>query len=92
MEIVMTAAGVGTLGADNAWSGFVRKSHEIWGLVTGWGLDRNVKEAYRFIVENYSDGKSIETGERDQIFILGSAAALTARVFWPASSMLWGCA
>lgn len=80
-QLVYYDPGVGTLGADGAWSSFVRKSHEIWGLATGWGLDRNVKEAYRFIVENYVDGKASESGERDQIYIFGfSRGAYCARV------------
>jgi uncharacterized protein (DUF2235 family) len=80
-QLVYYDPGVGTLGGDGAWSGFLRKSQEIWGLATGWGLDRNVKEAYRFIVENYDDGKSSKTGERDRIYIFGfSRGAYSARV------------
>ena len=80
-QLVYYDPGVGTLGADGAWSRFLRKVHEVWGLATGWGLDRNVKEAYRFIVENYDDGKSSEGGERDRIYIFGfSRGAYSARV------------
>ncbi|MBB4303359.1 uncharacterized protein (DUF2235 family) [Rhodobium orientis] len=80
-QLVYYDPGVGTLGADGAWSRFLREAYEIWGLATGWGLDRNVKDAYRFIVENYDAGKSSEDGERDQIYIFGfSRGAYSARV------------
>ncbi len=82
-QIVFYDPGVGTFGAENAWSYTYRKAIEIWGLATGWGLDRNVKEAYRFIVENYDDGKRQEgeDEERDRIYIFGfSRGAYTARV------------
>ncbi|PHR86350.1 MAG: hypothetical protein COA80_19720 [Leeuwenhoekiella sp.] len=81
-QLVYYDPGVGTFGAEGAWSRCWRKAHEIWGLATGWGLDHNVKEAYRFIVENYEDGKQAgEGGERDRIYILGfSRGAYSARV------------
>jgi uncharacterized protein (DUF2235 family) len=80
-QIVYYDPGVGTFGADGAWSHLVRKSCEIWGLATGWGLDQNVKEAYRFIIENYDDGKARKPAERDQLFIFGfSRGAYSARV------------
>jgi uncharacterized protein (DUF2235 family) len=77
-QLVYYDPGVGTFGADNAWSRIVRNASEIWGMATGWGLDVNVKEAYRFLVENYTrDAK----GARDRIYIFGfSRGAYTARV------------
>jgi uncharacterized protein (DUF2235 family) len=77
--------GVGTFGADNAWSKLWRKTVEVWGLATGWGLDQNVKEAYRFLVENYRPGARDKSGKRleedDRIFIFGfSRGAYTAHV------------
>lgn len=82
-QVVYYDPGVGTFGADNAWSRFWRKAHEAWGLATGWGLDVNVKEAYRFLVENYDNGKRLRKSdlERDRIFIFGfSRGAYSARV------------
>ena len=90
-QIVFYDPGVGTFGAENSWSYSYRKAIEVWGLLTGWGLDQNVKEAYRFIVEHYDDGKGAgnnveqETGtdkrKRDCIYIFGfSRGAYTARV------------
>ncbi len=83
-QIVYYDPGVGTLGAADAWSPFYRKSIEIWGLATGWGLDENVKGAYRFLVENYDAGTPDDHGghpDRDRIYIFGfSRGAYTARV------------
>jgi uncharacterized protein (DUF2235 family) len=77
-QLVFYHPGVGTFGAEGAWSHFWRKAVEIWGMVTGWGLDANVKEAYRFLVENYERDSS---GERDRIYIFGfSRGAYSARV------------
>ncbi|MGO4564017.1 DUF2235 domain-containing protein [Rhizobium sp. 2YAF20] len=84
-QIVYYDPGVGTFGAANAWSDAYRKTVEVWGLATGWGLDQNVKDAYRFIVENYehgpldSDGNSVGAGDR--LYIFGfSRGAYSARV------------
>ncbi|QGM99880.1 DUF2235 domain-containing protein [Methylocystis parvus] len=82
-QLVYYDPGVGTFGAENAWLRFWRKAVEIWGLATGWGLDHNVKEAYRFLVENYDDGRRGGGGQssRDSIYIFGfSRGAYTARV------------
>ncbi len=75
-QIVWYDPGVGTIGL--AWLGVWRKLIEIFGLATGFGLDKNVKEAYRFLVENY---QREEDGARDRIFIFGfSRGAYSARV------------
>ena len=68
-QLVFYDPGVGTFGAENAWLALYRKAAEVCGLITGWGLDANVKEAYRFLVENYDDGtreKSAERGRADR--------------------------
>ncbi|TDK39752.1 DUF2235 domain-containing protein [Rhizobium deserti] len=82
-QIVYYDPGVGTFGAEDDWSGLSRNFYEFIGLATGWGLDHNVKEAYRFLVENYDRGPS--EGERhpdrDRIYIFGfSRGAYSARV------------
>lgn len=83
-QLVYYDPGVGTFGGDSSWFRSGSKIREIWGLATGMGLDRNVKEAYRFLVENYNSGKAADggsPGERDRIFISGfSRGAYTARV------------
>lgn len=72
-QVVFYDPGVGTFGAENAWSYYYRKAIEIWGLATGWGLDQNVKEAYKFLIEYYDDGKrpNGKNEDPDQIFIFG---------------------
>ncbi len=78
-QLVYYDPGVGTFGPANAWSYSYRKAYEIWGLATGWGLDQNVKEAYRFLAETYFDGKPGSTA--DEIYLFGfSRGAYTARV------------
>ncbi|MFA1627956.1 DUF2235 domain-containing protein [Rhizobium mongolense] len=83
-QIVYYDPGVGTFGAANAWSRLLRKSYEVFGLATGWGLDQNVKEAYRFLVENYDRGPpdaARRHSDRDRIYIFGfSRGAYSARV------------
>ncbi|GAB1584704.1 MULTISPECIES: DUF2235 domain-containing protein [Phyllobacteriaceae] len=82
-QLVYYDPGVGTIGPENAWLRFWRKAVEIWGVLTGWGLDRNVKEAYRFLVENYDKGKrqGENSAGRDVICIFGfSRGAYSARV------------
>lgn len=80
-QVVFYDPGVGTFGAENTLSRAWRKTSEIWGLVTGWGLDQNVLEAYRFILDNYDRGDPEKPGSRDRIYILGfSRGAYTARV------------
>ena len=82
-QIVLYDPGVGTFGAANAVSYYYRKAVEIWGLATGWGLDQNVKETYKFLVENYDDGMrdGKRVSEPDNIYLFGfSRGAYTARV------------
>ena len=78
-QIVYYDPGVGTIGDETAWLRVWRKAQEIWGMATGWGLDTNVKEAYRFLVETYEKGEG--SADRDRIYILGfSRGAYSARV------------
>jgi uncharacterized protein (DUF2235 family) len=81
-QLVYYDPGVGTIGAENAWFRFWRDAGEVWGMATGWGLDQNVKEAYRFLVENYErGGKDDDRSDRDRIYIFGfSRGAYSARV------------
>jgi uncharacterized protein (DUF2235 family) len=73
--------GVGTLGADGSWLRLWRRMTEVWGLATGWGLDSDVKQAYRFIVENYDRSPGQDASEPDKICIFGfSRGAYAARV------------
>lgn len=77
-QLVYYDPGVGTFAAEGAWSSIRRKASEIWGMATGYGIDANVKEAYRFLVHNYTRGPA---GEHDNIYIFGfSRGAYSARV------------
>jgi uncharacterized protein (DUF2235 family) len=82
-QIVYYDPGVGTFGAEGNWSSLSRDAYEFLGLATGWGLDHNVKEAYRFLVENYDCGplEGTRHPDRDRIYIFGfSRGAYSARV------------
>ena len=65
--------GVGTISNSNAWARFKNRAKGVFGLATGYGLDTNVLEAYKFLTKNYQDG--------DQIYLFGfSRGAYTIRV------------
>jgi uncharacterized protein (DUF2235 family) len=65
--------GVGTLARPNPWTKFKQDAATVFGLATGYGLDENVLAAYRFLIDNYSDG--------DDIYLFGfSRGAYTVRV------------
>jgi len=79
-QLVYYDPGVGTIGGQGSWSRLAQDASEVWGMATGMGIDDNVKEAYRFLVEHYDDGKATD-GERDRICIFGfSRGAYTARM------------
>ena len=82
-QLVYYDPGVGTLGGGNVWLQSWHKVMEVWGMMTGFGLDKNVLEAYRFLVTHYDNGKRDDGNhvDRDRIFIFGfSRGAYTARV------------
>jgi len=82
-QLVFYDPGVGTFGSSGNISYYYRRATEIWGLITGWGLDQNVLEAYRFIAEHFDDGRQNgkKVREPDKICIFGfSRGAYTARV------------
>ena len=72
-QIVFYDPGIGTISSSDPWSRLKANALGVWGLMTGWGLDGNLLEAYRFLVDNYVDG--------DRVFLLGfSRGAYTIRV------------
>jgi len=82
-QTVFYDPGVGTFGAENALSQTWRKTVELYRLATGRGIDDNVKEAYRFLIETYDDGRRAggRQEEPDRIFLFGfSRGAYTARM------------
>ncbi|SNY92454.1 Uncharacterized alpha/beta hydrolase domain [Cohaesibacter sp. ES.047] len=79
-QLVYYDPGVGTFGSDDTFSRMRRKATELVGLAFGRGINENVMEAYRFLIENYDDGRSNNT-EPDRIYLFGfSRGAYTVRV------------
>ena len=65
--------GIGTISNSGAWSRWKNKAKGVFGLATGYGLDTNVLDAYRFLVRHYQDG--------DEVYLFGfSRGAHTVRV------------
>lgn len=72
-QIAYYDPGVGTIGNSDPWSRFKHKAKGVFGLVTGYGLDENVLDAYKFLIRNYQPD--------DKIYLLGfSRGAYTVRV------------
>jgi uncharacterized protein (DUF2235 family) len=64
--------GVGTVATENSWQRLRARLGAYFGLVTGAGLDDNILDAYRFLVETYEEG--------DRVFLFGfSRGAYTVR-------------
>ncbi|EEE35730.1 conserved hypothetical protein [Rhodobacteraceae bacterium KLH11] len=65
--------GVGTISNSGAWNRFKNKLKGVFGLATGYGLDANVLDAYRFLIHHFEEG--------DEIYLFGfSRGAHTVRV------------
>lgn len=65
--------GVGTVGASEDWVRWKSNTERVLGLATGYGLDNNVLNAYRFILREYKRG--------DELYFFGfSRGAYTVRV------------
>lgn len=80
-QLVFYDQGVGTLKQTETWGRRWQQFKNILGLAFGLGLDRNVLQAYEFIVANYAEYRSGKKTIRDKIFIFGfSRGAHTARV------------
>jgi uncharacterized protein (DUF2235 family) len=72
-QIVYYDPGVGPVSSSDAWSRLKANARGVFGLLTGYGLDENVLDAYRFLLNTYEDG--------DQVFLFGfSRGAYTVRV------------
>ena len=88
-QIVFYDQGVGTLGHRYTWGRKFQELKMLLGLCFGLGLDQNVLNAYKFIVNNYAEYKleNVDAESRkkitirDRIYIFGfSRGAHTARV------------
>ena len=72
-QVVFYDPGVGTLARPNPWTKLRQDTVAVLGLATGYGLDDNVLNAYRFLIQHYEEG--------DDIFLFGfSRGAYTVRV------------
>jgi uncharacterized protein (DUF2235 family) len=71
-QLIYYSPGVGTVGDYDSWQLAKQKVREFLGLATGYGLDENVLDAYRFLCTHYEDG--------DEIWLFGfSRGAYTVR-------------
>ena len=72
-QVAFYDPGVGTISDSGAWASFKNKAKGVFGLATGYGLDKNVLDAYKFLIHNYEEG--------DNIYLFGfSRGAHTVRV------------
>jgi uncharacterized protein (DUF2235 family) len=72
-QLVYYSPGVGTVGDYDTWQLIKLRVREFLGLATGYGLDENVLDAYRFLCTHYEEG--------DAIWLFGfSRGAYTVRV------------
>lgn len=62
-QVVYYNPGVGTIGLSSEWGRVFQNAKGIFGLATGYGLDDNIMDAYRFICQRYEDG--------DKLFFFG---------------------
>ena len=62
-QLVLYDPGIGTSGELNPWAQLRMQLQRTFGLATGWGLDENVLQSYKFLMHNYQDG--------DHIYLLG---------------------
>src|SRR5687767_570280 len=71
-QLVYYDPGIGTLSSSDAWFRFKNEANTIFGLLTGYGLDQNILDAYDFLIDTYVEG--------DQVYFLGfSRGAYTVR-------------
>jgi uncharacterized protein (DUF2235 family) len=64
--------GIGAIGADDPWTRLTQNTKGVFELATGYGLDDEILEAYRFLGTHYEKG--------DRVFLFGfSRGAYTVR-------------
>ena len=54
-QVVYYIPGIGTFGGDDWWSGLARNFIHVFGLATGWGLDRTILDGYAFLCDHYEE-------------------------------------
>jgi len=64
--------GIGAIGQQDEWSRLKQNAKTVFGLATGFGLDDNILNAYRFLAHQYDS--------QDDIYLFGfSRGAYTVR-------------
>lgn len=72
-QLTFYQPGIGTIAMPDSWGRWRQRFRAIFEMATGYGLDRDVLNAYRFLCEHYEDG--------DRIYLFGfSRGAYTVRV------------
>src|SRR6516164_1293873 len=51
--------GIGTIGNRDPWSRVKQDTKAVFGLATGYGLDRDILGAYEFVCQHYEKGDSL---------------------------------
>jgi uncharacterized protein (DUF2235 family) len=72
-QIVFYDPGVGTIASAKVVTRLLKKITVLFGLAFGYGITKNIDDAYRFLMDNYR-------GDTDRVFLFGfSRGAYTAR-------------
>ena len=72
-QCVYYSPGIGTIGSDDSWTRLKQNGKAVFELATGYGLDGEIADSYRFICESFED--------EDSIYLFGfSRGAYTVRV------------
>lgn len=72
-QLTFYQPGIGTIAMPDSWGRWRQAVRAVFEMGTGYGLDRDVLNAYRFLCEHYREG--------DRIFLFGfSRGAYTVRV------------
>lgn len=82
-QLVWYSPGVGTFAGDRSFFSFTITPKEVFGMLSGLGVDYYAKQAYRFLCENYDDGRRSDGPDvpPDKVFLFGfSRGAYIARV------------
>src|ERR1044071_2653841 len=72
-QVVYYDPGIGTISSSDPWSRLKSNALGVLGLLTGYGLDENLLDAYQFLIDTYVEGV--------RIYLFGfSRGAYTIRV------------
>jgi uncharacterized protein (DUF2235 family) len=72
-QVTFYQPGIGTIAMPDSWGRWRQAFRSAFEMGTGYGMDRDVLNAYRFLCQHYEDG--------DRIFLFGfSRGAYTVRV------------